>query len=109
MMMMAPAAAPFVLKTVVLKGVISIAAIGGGIYLYNRYKNDKRRMAGMTAGMLAGHKIGAAVGGFVGGPMGAMTGMTVGCLSGCMVGGTLAEPKSASCCDEPEIEIKKTA
>ena len=94
MMMMAPA--PVTATTIILKGVISIAAIGGGIYLYNRYKNDKRRMAGMTAGMLAGHKIGAAVGGLVAGPMGAMTGMTVGCLSGCMVGGTLADPKQDS-------------
>lgn len=108
-MMMMAAAGPVGLKAIVLKGVISVAAIGGGIYLYHRYKNEKRRMVGMTAGMLAGHKIGAAVGGMVGGPMGAMTGMTIGCLSGCMVGGTLAEPDATSCCDESEVPIKKTA
>ena len=93
---------PFI---IVAKGTVTLAAFGTGIYLYNRYKKDRRRMLGMTAGMLVGHKIGAAAGGLFGGPMGAMVGMTAGCMSGCMVGGTLAEP-SAECCDEPTSEKK---
>lgn len=97
MIMMTPMN-PFV--TVLAKGVITVAAFGAGIYLYNRYKKDKRRMFGMTAGMIAGHKLGAAAGGIIAGPIGAMAGMTAGCLTGCMVGGSLVEKDDKNCCEE---------
>jgi hypothetical protein len=94
------------LVTVVAKGVITVAAFGTGIYLYNRYKKDKRRMLGMTAGMIAGHKLGAAAGGIVAGPIGAMAGMTAGCLTGCMVGGSLVERDDEECCEESPAPSK---
>lgn len=103
----------FILKNVVLKGLVSTAALGTGYYLYRRARSDKdrKRMVGMTAGMLVGHKLGAVAGGILAGPAGAMAGMTVGCLSGCMVGGSVVEKNSDGCCDEatPEPALKKAS
>lgn len=91
---------PFLIKAIVVKGVVSMATAAMGYYIYKKYRSHRRQMLGMTTGMVLGHTLGAAAGGVLAGPMGAMIGMSAGCMSGCLVGGDMATEADKTCCEE---------